>query len=114
MRKILISIDVTLILISLPEKLTLRRKPMFVAAVIRKENQILLQQRDNQAVTVWELPNFEVYNDDNPIDFLVEKCKTLNVTIEVTDIFFDAQLDNQRFVVYNTELLSYSDNSAIG
>ena len=87
---------------------------MIIAAVIRHENQILLQQKseiNNQII--WELPNCEITDVDNQINLLVEKCKTLNVTIETTDIFFDNESNNQRCIVYNTELrsLSYSSNS---
>lgn len=60
---------------------------MIIAAVIRHENQILLQQKseiNNQII--WELPNCEITDVDNQINLLVEKCKTLNVTIETTDI----------------------------
>lgn len=88
---------------------------MIIAAVIRLENQILLQRVcENDNKIVWELPNCEVVNISNSIDSLVKKCTTLNVTIEVTDVIIDEELDNQRCIVYNTELLSYmnSNNSA--
>ena len=88
---------------------------MIIAAVIRQENQILIQRTseiNNQIV--WELPNCEISGANNQIDSLVEKCKTLNVTIEVTDIFFEDELDNQQCVVYNTDLRSYSYSNNSG
>ena len=88
---------------------------MIIAAVIRHENQILLQQKseiNNQII--WELPNCEITDVDNQINLLVEKCKTLNVTIETTDIFFDNESNNQRCIVYNTELRSLSYSSSSG
>jgi len=82
---------------------------MIISAIIRKENEILLQkvsETDNQII--YELPNVEVPNSNNQIDYLVEKCNKLNVTIEVTNVFYEVEIDNCISVVYNSDLISYS------
>jgi len=85
---------------------------MIIAAVIRRDNQILLQQiskANNQ--TIWELPNCVVSDDMVENDSLAQECKKFNVTIELTDIFFVEEIDNPSIVVYNTDILSYVDSA---
>lgn len=85
---------------------------MIIAAVIRRENQILLQRASESICqTDWELPNCEVASGRMHIDSLVQECKKLNVTIELTDIFYMEESDNPPIVVYNTDLLSYVDSA---
>lgn len=87
---------------------------MIFSAIIRNENEILLQkvsEMDNKII--YELPNCEVTNSNNPIDSLVESCNNLNVTIEVTNVFYEGESDNCPSVVYNTELISYSATNGV-
>lgn len=85
---------------------------MIIAAVIRRDNQILLQQiSESNNQTIWELPNCVVSDDKVAIDSLAQECKKLNVTIGPTDIFYVEEIDNPSIVVYNTDLLSYIDSA---
>lgn len=84
---------------------------MIIAAVIRRDNQILLQQiSESNNQTVWVLPNCEVSDDRIHIDSLVQECKKLNVTIELTNIFYVEESDNPSIVVYSTDLFSDVDS----
>lgn len=82
---------------------------MIIAAVIRRDSKILLQQVVSEIKTQedWKLPNCEVSDGNNPIDSLIEKCKAININIDVTDVFVQGEIDNLRSVVYKTELLSH-------
>jgi len=84
---------------------------MIIAAVIRRENELLLQKSIIDNKEEWELPNCVVSGTIDQIDFIIKKCKTLNVTIEVEDVYFKGELNCQRIVVYNADVLSYSNTN---
>jgi len=84
---------------------------MIVAAVVRKENQILLQ-RAADTNNHWELPNCEILEVDNLAEAIVDRCEELNVAIEISDLFFEGMLEEQRIVVFNTDLITWVNTSS--
>lgn len=79
---------------------------LIVAAVIEREDEILLcKAAVSNGHEVWELPNCIVANEDeNPIEALLEKCNTYNVSFEPTGVLYE---NDSSLVVLRTEILSY-------
>lgn len=87
---------------------------MIILAVIRRDYELLLVKTSvGNETEIWTLPHFEISDEENPFDFIIDKCQTYNVTIEPKDIYFHNILNGREVICFDTQLLSctYSTSS---
>lgn len=86
---------------------------MIVLAIIRRDYELLLiktsVENENEK---WTLPYFEISDDEDPSDLIIEKCKTYDVTIEPIGIYFRDILSGQEVICFDTRLFSYTYSSS--